>query len=169
MKDKGNVDKNIYVAKVQRLNRLETILIIWVALFLAFVGSEVINKRFEVEVKGEIIFFIIMVLACFAIGKLERFFPSVEVLSADFEKDSVVFRRGRREKRIAYEDIIEVQKMMIINRFHSEKGYYRVKVKTKRSVYALYTGEDSARKLDFNETELSKIYFEFINRGIKCC
>ena len=169
MKNTDKVDKRIYCATVERLNRLEMFLIICGVIFPALAGSEFINKQFGVEVMGEIIFLAIMVFVCFAMAKLERFFPSVEVVTAVFEEDSVVFERGKRVKRIVYADIIEIQKMMIINRFHSEKGYYRIKIKMRRGAYALYTGEDSSRKLDFSETELSKIYFEFKNRGIKCC
>ena len=169
MDERENVNKSLYFATVQRLNRLETVLIICGAMFVSLWGSEQINKHLDIEIMGEVIFLGIMILACFVMAKLEPFFPSVETVSAYFEEEGVRFQRGRRERWIAYTDIIEVQKMMVINRFHSEKGYYRVNIKTKRGAYALYTGEDSSRKLDFNETELSNIYFGFKNRGIKCC
>lgn len=69
----------------------------------------------------------------------------------------------------SYDQIREVEKMMIINRYHSEKGYYRVKIKAKGCMYTMYSGEDSNEKLDFSEVGLSKIYAEFQNRGMKCC
>lgn len=58
---------------------------------------------------------------------------------------------------------------MVINRFHMEKGYYRVKVKKPGIAYTLYSGGSGNKQLDFEETELSKVYFEFKNRGVKCC
>ena len=58
---------------------------------------------------------------------------------------------------------------MVINRFHEEKGYYRVKIKTKKWSYAMYSGEDSRKQLDFSQTGISRGYYEFQNRGIKCC
>ena len=90
-------------------------------------------------------------------------------LEVEFEEDAVVFGRGRRERKITYAEIREVEKMMIINRYHSEKGYYRVKVKTRGRSYALYSGEESSKELDFDETDVSKIYYEFKRRRIKCC
>ena len=59
--------------------------------------------------------------------------------------------------------------MMIINRYHSDKGYYRVKIKAKGCTYAMYSGEDSNARLDFAEVGLSKIYAEFQKRDVKCC
>ena len=90
-------------------------------------------------------------------------------MEAVFGGEAVKFKKGRNVRFISYTDIREVEKMMIINRFHSEKGYYRVKIKTMGRSYALYSGEDSNKNLDFDETELSKIYFEFMKRGVKCC
>ena len=34
-------------------------------------------------------------------------------------------------------DIKEVEKMMLINRYHVEKGYYRIKIKTKKGSYLI--------------------------------
>lgn len=58
---------------------------------------------------------------------------------------------------------------MVINRYHVEKGYYRIKIKTKKCSYAVYSGEDSNKQLDFLQTDISRIYLEFQKRGIKCC
>ena len=57
---------------------------------------------------------------------------------------------------------------MVINRYQVSKGYYKITIKTKVKSYVMFSGEDSDRKLDFDQTELSKIYKEFKRRGIKC-
>ena len=163
------MEDKVFCAKVERLNRLQTVLILWTATFAAFGMSELVNKWWGIRIPGEAILIGILVLACILLVKIESYFPTTEEIVATFEKEGVTFKKGKRIRKIAYTQIKEVQKMMIINRFHSEKGYYRVKIKTKGSAYALYTGEDSSRQLDFEKTELSGIYFELKKRGVKCC
>lgn len=58
---------------------------------------------------------------------------------------------------------------MIINRMYTDKGKYRVVIRCKGRNYVVYSGENSDLKLDFEQTEISKIYYEFKNRGIMCC
>lgn len=163
------MDDRNYKVIVERMNRLQTILLLWGITFVAYAISWLFETKLGIVVRGEIILLVIIIGLCFLTVKLERFFPSVAELEVEFKQEEVVFRRGRKKRTIFYRNIREVEKIMIITQYHSEKGYYRVRIKTEGRPYTLYSGEDSNKELDFEETGLSKIYFEFQNRGVKCC
>ena len=154
---------------VERMNRIQTFAVCMVVILVAYGLSALLENTAGIVIKGEIILLLLVVLICFLLTKYERFFPATEQLAAQFSKDEVTFIKGRKIRRVSYKDIKEVEKMMIINRYHIEKGYYRVKVKTKGGSYAMYSGEESSKELDFGETDVSKVYYEFLKRGIKCC
>jgi len=158
-----------YQIIVEKLNRLQIFAICMITILGAYGLSTIIEQKTGVIIKGEIILLMIIVVACVVLTKFERFFPSTEQLEVTFCKDVVLFQRSRKKRAIEYTDIREVEKMMIINRYHSEKGYYRVKVKTKGNAYVMYSGERSDLQLEFEETGISKVYFEFQKRGVKCC
>ena len=173
MKNVSRVDGNMegirYKVKVERFNRLQIFLVICAVMWLAYATSYVMEKTFGVKVPPEAVFLVLVVLFCIIMTELEHYFPSTIELDVEFGENEVIFRQGNVKRKIAYEKICEVEKMMVINRYHSEKGYYRVKIKAKGCSYTMYSGEDSGEKLDFSEVGLSKIYTEFQNRGIKCC
>lgn len=161
-------DKKFEVC-VERMNRIQIFAVCMVVILVAYGLSALLENTAGIVIKGEIILLFLIVLICFLLTKYERFFPATETLEIEFGEESVTFIRGKKKKIILYRDIKEVEKMMIINRYHSDKGYYRVKIKAKGCTYAMYSGEDSNAKLDFAEVGLSKIYVEFQQRGIKCC
>ncbi len=101
------------------------------------------------------------------------FFPNLfceNEVEAEFNQDHVIFMKDNSEKTIYYNDIAEVQKTMILNRMHEEKGYYRMRVKHKGGCYVLYSTEkEYDERLDFEQVELSDLYFELKRRGVKCC
>ena len=165
----NNIEEKRFEVYVQRMNRIQTFLVCMAIILLAYGISALLKDTAGIAIKGEIILLLLIVLICFLLTKYERFFPATECMVAQFSKDEVTFIKGRKTKRISYKDIKEVEKMMIINRYHSDKGYYRVKIKAKGCTYAMYSGEDSNARLDFAEVGLSKIYAEFQQRGIKCC
>ncbi len=154
---------------VERMNRIQIFAGCMVVILVAYGLSALLENTAGIVIKGEIILLLLIVLICFLLTKGERFFPATETLEIEFGEESVTFIRGKKEKIILYKDIKEVEKMMIINRYHSDKGYYRVKIKTKGLAYAMYSGEDSNERLDFTEVGLSGVYGEFQKRGIKCC
>ena len=88
---------------------------------------------------------------------------------ANFFDDRVELIRGRRRDVIAYADIKEVSKKMIIDRSHEEQGYYNVRIKTKNRVYSFFSGENYELHLKFEKTDLCKLYLEFDDNGVKCC
>lgn len=158
-----------YKVRVERFNRLQIYLLICGIMCLAYVISFGIEKIVGIVVRGEVILLILLVLLCVVMLKWEHCFPSTLELDVEFTEEEVLFQNGKVKRKIAYSQIREVEKIMIINRYHSEKGYYRVKVKIKGMSYAMYSGEESAKALDFDETDVSKVYYEFKRRGIKCC
>ena len=158
-----------YKVRVECFNRLQIYLLICGIMCLAYVISFGIEKIFGIVVRGEVILLILLMLLCVVMSKWEHCFPSTLELDVEFTEEEVLFQKGKVKRKIAYSQIREVEKIMIINRYHSEKGYYRVKVKIKGMSYAMYSGEESAKALDFDETDVSKVYYEFKRRGIKCC
>ena len=112
--------------------------------------------------------FTIVLIAIF-VTLINRFLESKEVLSATFYDEHVILKRGKRERRIPYNRIKKVVKYMIIDRTYQDKGHYRVVIRCKGRNYVMYSGEDAELKLDFELTEVSKIYYEFKHRGILCC
>lgn len=110
-----------------------------------------------------------IILILFVVWLMDKFFEFEEVLTAVFYDDYVVLKRGKRERTIPYHKIKKVVKYMIINRMYTDKGKYRMVIRCKGRNYVVYSGENSNLKLDFEQTEISKIYYEFKHRGIMCC
>ena len=112
---------------------------------------------------------IALVLILLAGWLMEKYLKFEELLTVTFFDDYVILKRGKRERIIPYHKIKKVVKYMIINRMYTDKGKYRMVIRCKGRNYVVYSGEDSNLKLDFEQTEISKIYYEFKNRGIMCC
>lgn len=158
-----------YKVRIERFNRLQIILLICGIMWLAHGISYGIENVFGIIVHGNAVLSVLLVLVSVFMTKGECYFPLTIELDVEFAEKEVLFQKGKVKRKIAYSQIREVEKIMIINRYHSEKGYYRVKVYTKGMSYAMYSGEESAKALDFDETDISKVYYEFKHRGIKCC
>ena len=154
---------------VERMNRIQIFLVCMAVILAAYGISAFLERVAGITVKGEIILLFLVAIICFLLTKFEKFFHTTEILQVVFGADKVTLIRGKRKRSIFYSNIKEVEKMMIINRYHSDKGYYRVKIKAKGCTYAMYSGEDTNARFDFSEVGLSKIYTEFQNRGVKCC
>lgn len=110
-----------------------------------------------------------LIFILFAGWLMNKFLKFEEILTATFYDDHIVLKRGKKERKIPYHKIKKVVKYMIINRMYPDKGKYRMVICCKGRNYVVYSGEDSQLKLDFEQTEISKIYYEFKNRGIMCC
>lgn len=110
-----------------------------------------------------------LILIIFTGWLMDKYLKFEEVLTAVFYDDYVVLKRGKRERTIPYDKIKKVVKYMIINRMYTDKGKYRMVIRCKGRNYVMYSGENSDLKLDFEQTEISKIYYEFKHRGIMCC
>uniref|UniRef100_UPI0040577AEA hypothetical protein n=1 Tax=Agathobacter sp. TaxID=2021311 RepID=UPI0040577AEA len=100
---------------------------------------------------------------------LDKFVDFKEILTVDFYENEVVLKRGKCVRSIPYAKMKKVVKYMIINRTYQDKGKYRIIIKCSGRNYVMYSGEDSDLKLDFEATEISKVYFELKRRGIMCC
>lgn len=125
-----------------------------------------IYPNIDVSFWGPLVAFILLILFGWL---MEKFVKFEEELSAIFYYDYVVLKRGKKKRMIPYNKIKKVVKYMIINRTYQDKGHYRVVIRCKGRNYVMYSGENSDLKLDFEQTEVSKIYFEFKHRGIMCC
>ncbi len=100
---------------------------------------------------------------------LDKFVDFKEVMTITFQEKQVILKRKNKERIIPYTNIKKVVKYMIIDRTYQDKGKYRVVIKCKGRNYVMHSGEDYDLKLDFEQPEVSKIYYEFKNRDIMCC
>ena len=100
---------------------------------------------------------------------LEKFVDFKEIITVTFQDKQVILKRKNKERIISYTSIKKVVKIMVFNRTYQDKGKYRVVIKCKGRNYVMYSGEDYDLKLDFEQTEISNIYYEFKNRGVMCC
>ena len=76
-----------------------------------------------------------------------------------------------REYAVKYDEIAEVDKMMVIDRIHDEKGCYRMKIKChgRSSLEFETTAQEYEKHLYFEDTELFVFYDACKRAGIKCC
>jgi len=158
-----------YKAIVEKTYRLFIIASMCLILHISVTVSneiQTIYPNIDVGFWGPVLAFL---LICFVIWLMDKFLKFEEVLTATFYDDHIVLKRGKKERIIPYHKIKKVVKYMIINRMYTDKGKYRVVIRCKGRNYVIYSGEDSQLKLDFEQTEISKIYYEFKNRGIMCC
>lgn len=165
----------VYKVKVDKTNKLLLCVIELSILVLAFVCGFVIGNIFKLDqIINEIIYEVLILFFAVAFSILIfKLFPNIlceQEIEAEFNHDYVVLKKKKSKRRFYYKDITEVQKIMITDRLHEEKGYYRVRVKNMGRSYTLYSTEKEYDKhLDFEHVELSEVYFEFKRRGIKCC
>ena len=166
-----SIENKKFTINVEKTNKL----ILGIIFLFAFIGaygvSVVVQKMFAMsDVPEDIILPVWMLLCCFAISKLDKNVPHIQKIEVNFREDSVLISKGTKEYVIQYKDIVEVQKIMVINHYNLDNGNYRVKIKCKGRNQMFYsTREEYEKHLDFEQTEISKMYFEFKARGIKCC
>ena len=160
------MEDKVYTILAEKMNRIQTFLFIMLIVIGSYSISTFLDNR-GIRINENIILILFVIVICILAAKFKWFSP--EYVDVIFQEKKVIFRKQNRKKDIFYDDIKEVEKMMVINRYHVEKGYYRIKIKTKKGSYAVYSGEDSDKQLDFLQTDISRIYLEFQKRGIKCC
>ena len=92
-------------------------------------------------------------------------------LEVSFLSDAVKILINSREYTVKYDEIAEVDKMMVIDRIHDEKGCYRMKIKChgRSSLEFETTAQEYEKHLDFEDTELFVFYDACKRAGIKCC
>ena len=162
-------DTKEYKVLVEKENKL----LVLVALLTIFcvsagVGAELQEAYPHLDVNFWIpcISLILLVILGFLLDKFVDFKETITVI---FQEGQVVLKRKNKERIINYSDIKKVVKTMLFNRTYQDKGKYRVVIKCKGRNYVMYSGEDYDLKLDFKQTEVSKVYYELKNRGIMCC
>lgn len=102
---------------------------------------------------------------------LDRKYEVTQQLLVTFEEDRCVLRKGRREWSVPYQEMKEVVKVMVINRFFDEKGAYRVTINRKgRGAITFWTTDQEYQEhRDFEDTQLYELYSGLRSRGVKCC
>ena len=165
------LDKHFSI-NIDRQNKM-ILVIVFGLLMLASAGISVLLKNmFRIKgVESETIMLVVLIFLCWCLAKWGKDMPDTQLLETTFSQDYVLLKRGKKATKIYYCDIREVEKIMVMrSQTYQEKGYYRVRIKMKGKNYVMYsTSDEYEHHLDFEETELSQLYFEFENRGIKCC
>lgn len=156
----------VLVEKENKLLVLVTLLTIFCV--SAGIGSELqmVYPHLDVNFWIPFLSFILIIILGYF---LDKFVDFKEIMTVIFQEEQVVLKRKNKERIIPYSKIKKVVKYIIINRTYQDKGKYRVIIKCKGRNYVMYSGEDSDLKLDFEQTEVSKIYYEFKDRDIMCC
>lgn len=142
------------------------------AIACAYIICFVLEEVWHITVfPMEVALIIFLIPYFYLLYKWQRHLPDTQTLEVMLTPEFVVLAKGQSKRKIYYSEILAVEKNMVISsKEHPEKGYYRVKIKCKGRNYMIYSTQDEYnRHLDFEDTELSKVYFEFETRGIKCC
>lgn len=92
-------------------------------------------------------------------------------ITVHFGSDSMIFVINDTNNTVAYDQICEVCKIMVIDRVHDKKGYYRLKIKCRDRGNLEFetTEQEYEAHLDFEETGLFALYSACRQAGIKCC
>ena len=138
----------------------------------AYIICRVLEDKWHITtIPIEVVLIIVLILYFCLLFRWQSHLPDTQTLKVTFTQEFVVLEKGQSRRKIYYDEILAVEKNMVISsKEHSEKGYYRVKIKCRGRNYVIYsTQEEYNQHLDFEDTELSKVYFEFKARGIKCC
>lgn len=85
--------------------------------------------------------------------------------------DGISITIGDKQYIRKMNEIVEISKVMVINRMYNEKGKYKVKIKChgKCDIILESTEQEYDRHLDFENTGLFIMYNECKKMGIKCC
>lgn len=123
------MEEKVYHVMVEKMNRLQSFFFCMLSVFGSYMVSSLLYSL-GIEISESIILILFIGILCFLTVKFEWF--TAENMEVIFQKEKVIFKKGKRKKEIFYADIKEVEKIMVINRYHVEKGYYRVKIKMKK-------------------------------------
>ena len=123
------MEEKVYHVMVEKMNRLQSFFFCMLSVFGSYMVSSLLYSL-GIEISESIILILFIGILCFLTVKFEWF--TAENMEVIFQKEKVIFKKGKRKKEIFYADIKEVEKIMVTNRYHVEKGYYRVKIKMKK-------------------------------------
>lgn len=167
----SNIDREIkeYKVLVENENKV-LVLVAMLSIFCVStgIGAELQEAYPHLDVNFWIpcIALVLLVILGFL---LDKFIDFKEIMAVIFQEEQVILKRKNKERIIPYARIKKVVKIMVFNRTYQDKGKYRVVIKCKDRNYVMYSGEDYDLKLDFEQTGVSKVYYELKNRGIICC
>lgn len=137
--------------------------------FCGYMG--LLDDTYVEEYMPEIALLVTVIIICLYYYIREKKTNGVMKLAARFFDDSLQIMVYGKEYIVKYSDIKEVCKIMLIDRVHTEKGYYRIKIKChgRFNIEFESTGQEYEKHLDFEDTELFVFYAECMKAGLKCC
>lgn len=132
---------------------------------------EIISSEHIKNNLPEIALVISVIIVCVYYYFREKRTNGVMRLEVSFLSDAVKILANGREYIVEYDEIAEVDKMMVIDRIHDEKGCYKMKIKChgRSSLEFETTAQEYEKHLDFEDTELFIFYDACKRAGIKCC
>ena len=112
-----------------------------------------------------------LLLVCLYYFMRERRTGGVMQITVHFWSDCMKFVINDKNDTVAYDQICEVCKIMVIDRVHDKKGYYRLKIKCRDRGNLEFetTEQEYEAHLDFEETGLFALYSACRQAGLKCC
>lgn len=112
-----------------------------------------------------------VLLVCLYYFIRERRTGGVMQITVHFGSDCMKFVINDKNDTVAYDQICEVCKIMVIDRVHDKKGYYRLKIKCRDRGNLEFetTEQEYETHLDFEETGLFALYSACRQAGLKCC
>lgn len=154
------------------------VVILFIACFAAqFLIYAVTQRIFNVqnyyveEYLPEAAFIIALLVVCIYYYIVDRRTNGVMQMTIHFLDTSMEICIKGKKSIVKYNDIVEVSKIMVIDRIHTEKGCYRMKIKChgRTSLEFETTEQEYDKHLDFEETELYVFYNACRKNGLKCC
>lgn len=130
-----------------------------------FSGSKMESYLPEIAVVSSVL------LVCLYYFIREKRTGGVMQITVHFGSDSMIFVINDTNNTVAYDQICEVCKIMVIDRVHDKKGYYRLKIKCRDRGNLEFdtTEQEYEAHLDFEETGLFVLYSACRQAGLKCC
>ncbi len=131
----------------------------------------IIHNKFIKEYITEITFVISTLIPCVYYHIRDKKTHGIMQLNVVFFDRFLKIAAGNKEITVAYNNIIEVRKIMVIDRVHDKKGCYRVTIKChgRRNLDLETIQDEYEEHLDFEKTELYAFYDVCKKAGIKCC
>lgn len=116
--------------------------------------------------------FVVSVFLTFFFSYLDEWrHGDTQILQAELLDDCLILTQERHCWNIPLTEIREVMMVMRFDRIYVEKGKYKVVIKRKkhRSLTFMTTDKEYDLHSDFEDTELSKLYYALRAKGIYCC
>ncbi len=168
------VNDNVFRTKTSGLHAVLLFIVCFAAQFIIdciLEHFEIIRSEYIRDNIPEIAIVISVVIVCLYYHIREKRTNGVMQLDISFLNDAVRILANDSEYIVKYDEITQINKMMVIDRVHGEKGCYRIKIKChgRSSLEFETTRQEYEKHLDFEDTELFIFYDACKKAGLKCC